>query len=94
MTAFRELVRLQLGIISMVTIVPDFGWLLVVSSGNLLAFSLRDMMPASDPATWVMLGKVQAKFMSDPEKVVAFVRVGFTKGRLLGELLYSSPARS
>ncbi|KAI9638407.1 uncharacterized protein MKK02DRAFT_42797 [Dioszegia hungarica] len=82
-TTFRELVRLQLGIISMVTIVPDFGWLLVVSSGNLLAFSLRDMMPASDPATWVMLGKVQAKFMSDPEKVVAFVRVGFTKGRLL-----------
>jgi hypothetical protein len=70
----------------MVTVVPDFGWLLVLTSGNLLAFSLRDMMPASDTATWVMLGKLQARVLSDPTKVVAFVRVGFTKGRLLGEL--------
>jgi hypothetical protein len=83
--AFRELIRLNFGIINMVTIVPDFGWLLVLASGSLLAFSLREMMPASDPATWVMLGKVQAKELGEPEKLVAFVRVGFTKGRLLGK---------
>lgn len=69
----------------MVSVVPDFGWLLVLTSGNLYAFSLREMIPASDPATWVMLGKVQATVLSDPEKIVAFARVGFTKGRLMGE---------
>lgn len=69
----------------MVSVVPDFGWLLVLTSGNLLAFSLREMMPASDPATWVMLGKVQARALSDPEKAVSFAKIGFTKGRLMGE---------
>jgi hypothetical protein len=83
--AYRELVRLQSGVIRMISVVQDFGWLLVLISGNLLAFSLREMMPASDPATWVMLGQVQARVLSDPEKIVAFVRVGFTKGRLMGE---------
>lgn len=72
-------------LISAISVVPDFGWLLVVSFGNLHAYDLKQMMPASDPATWVMMGKEQARQISPLDKSIVFVRVGFTKGRLLGQ---------
>ncbi|WWC85367.1 uncharacterized protein L201_000230 [Kwoniella dendrophila CBS 6074] len=80
---FRELIKFQFGHISMVTIVPDFGWLLVSASGSLLAYNLRDMIPTSNPDTWVVKGRLEGQSLSAPEHSVAFARVGVTKGRLL-----------
>lgn len=71
--------------ITAVSVLPDFGWLFVLSSGSLLAFSLQELIPASDPATWSSLGKDKAVELGEKDRHVAFVRVGVTKGRVLGE---------
>ncbi|WVW83239.1 hypothetical protein I302_105258 [Kwoniella bestiolae CBS 10118] len=80
---FRELIKFSSGHISMVSIVPDFGWLLVSSSGSLLAYNLRDMIPTSNPDTWIAKGRLEGQRLSVPEHNIAFARVGVTKGRLL-----------
>ncbi|WWD15802.1 hypothetical protein CI109_100226 [Kwoniella shandongensis] len=81
--AFRELIRLNAGHITMVAVVPDFGWSLVLSSGSLIAYNLRDMMPTSEPSTWVQKGRPHGSVLSATDHIVAFVRIGVTKGRLL-----------
>ncbi len=84
--AYRELIRFHIGSISAVSIIPDFGWLLVLlSSGSLLAFNLHEMVPTSDPSTWQLQGRSHGLALSTPELNVAFARVGVTKGRTLGE---------
>ncbi|WRT67006.1 uncharacterized protein IL334_003972 [Kwoniella shivajii] len=80
---FRELIRYNSGHISMVAVIPDFGWLLILTSGSLLAYNLREMIPTSNPETWVFQGRMQGERLSAPEHTVAFVRIGVTKGRLL-----------
>jgi hypothetical protein len=71
--------------ITAVSVLPDFGWLFVLSSGSLLAFSLQQLIPASDPATWSSLGRDKAVELGERDRQVAFVRVGVTKGRVLGK---------
>lgn len=82
--AFRKVIKLHSGTITAMSIVPDFPWLVVLSSGNLLAFSLTGLLPTSDPSTWVLMGRAQAEELSRPEVSVALVKIGLTKGRLLG----------
>ncbi|OCF39870.1 hypothetical protein I317_06307 [Kwoniella heveanensis CBS 569] len=81
--SFRELIRFQTGHIAAVSIVPDFSWLLVVSAGNLLAYSMKEMIPTSNPVTWVSKGRMGGDRLSAADHMVAFVRIGVTKGRLL-----------
>ncbi|WVR05091.1 hypothetical protein IAU60_002103 [Kwoniella sp. DSM 27419] len=81
--SYRELVRLNPGHITMISFVPDFQWLLVLSAGTLLAYSLKEMMPTPDPSTWTTRGKSEGDCLSGLEHFVAFVRIGVTKGRLL-----------
>lgn len=64
---------------------PDFGWILVVHSGSLSIFNLHEMIPTSEPETWIMHSQRQAIKLSAPEHSVAFARVGTTKDRLMGE---------
>lgn len=82
--AYRQVIRLSTGAITAISIVPDFPWLLVLSSGILLAFSLIDMLPTSEPSTWVLTGRSQAEELSRPECPVSLLKIGATKGRLLG----------
>lgn len=84
MVAFRELVRVNTGPISAIFAMPDFGWLLAVNAGSLVAFNLHAMIPTSEPETWVMQGQAQAVKLSAAEHNVAFARVGMTKDRLMG----------
>jgi hypothetical protein len=65
-------------------IVADFGWILVVQGGKLAAFNLNEMIPTSDTSTWLMVGKLQAVKMSPADHNVSFVRIGYTKDRLMG----------
>ncbi|WVF72308.1 hypothetical protein IAT40_007121 [Kwoniella sp. CBS 6097] len=81
--SFRELIRFQAGYITAVSIVPDFGWLLVVSAGHLLAYNMKEMIPTSNPVTWVTKGRTDGDRLSGVDHMVAFVRIGVTKGRLL-----------
>lgn len=81
----RELIRLPGHAISSIALVIDFGWVLVVHGGSLLAFNLHNMIPTSEPSTWKMQGKSQAVKISSNEHSVAFVRMGYTKDRLMGE---------
>nr|XP_019013428.1 uncharacterized protein I206_01495 [Kwoniella pini CBS 10737]OCF52209.1 hypothetical protein I206_01495 [Kwoniella pini CBS 10737] len=80
---FRELLRFNSGHITMISVVPDFGWILVVSSGSLLAYDLREMIPTSNPDTWITKGRLEGQRLSEPEHNIAFARVGVTKSRLL-----------
>lgn len=57
----------------------------MVQSGALSAFNLNEMIPTSDTSTWVMAGKLQAVKLSPTEHNVSFVRIGYTKDRLMGE---------
>jgi hypothetical protein len=85
--AYRELVRIpSMASITAVTVIPDFGWLLVKIGGRLFAFNLGLMMPTHEPTTWVKTTLTQGIELSTPAEEVAFVRLGTTKGRLLGEL--------
>ena len=81
--AYRELIKFTSRAITTVSIVPDFGWLLVLASGTLIAFDLHEIMPTSEPSTWVQQTKSQGIVMSSAETEVAFARVGTTKGRTL-----------
>lgn len=83
--AIRELVRLTGPLITSIATVVDFGWILVIHGGSLLAFNLHTMIPTSEPSTWVMQGKLQAVKLSANEHNVNFVRLGYTKDRLMGE---------
>jgi hypothetical protein len=65
-------------------VVADFGWVLVVQGGKLVAFNLNEMIPTSDTSTWLMVGKLQAVKMSPADHNVSFVRIGYTKDRLMG----------
>lgn len=56
----------------------------MVQGGRLTAFNLNEMIPTSDTSTWVMVGKLQAVKMSLAEHNVSFVRIGYTKDRLMG----------
>jgi len=73
--------------VSTITIIPDFGWLLVVVGGSLIAFNLRDIIPTHAPETWIKTTQAQGIELTPPDQDVAFVRVGTTKGRLLGRWL-------
>lgn len=84
--AFRELVQLQNGQISSIALVPEFSWLLVLSSGILLAFNLKRMMPTSDPSTWISMGRAQGQLLNQPGHSAAWIYTGKTKGRTLSEL--------
>jgi hypothetical protein len=84
-TAYRELIHFGSGFISSITIVPDFGRLLVLSSGSLWAFDLTQMIPTHEPVTWTRVAGRSGVELSGPEHTVAFVRMGMTKGRLLSE---------
>lgn len=57
----------------------------MLASGALTAFNLHEVMPTSDPSTWLPRVKNQGLEMSSLEQNVAFVRVGATKGRTLGK---------
>ncbi|EAL22516.1 hypothetical protein CNBB3940 [Cryptococcus deneoformans B-3501A] len=81
--SFRELVQLQNGQISSIALVPEFSWLLVLSSGTLLAFNLKRMMPTSDPSTWMSMGRAQGQLLNQSGHSVAWVYTGKTKGRTL-----------
>jgi hypothetical protein len=83
--AMRELIRLPGRAVSSIALVVDFGWLLVVHGGSLLAFNLHTMIPTSDPSTWSVQGKSGAVKISSNDHSVAFVRMGYTKDRLMGE---------
>lgn len=83
--AYRELIRFNSGFITAICIVPDFGWLLVLVSGSLLAFNLREMITTPEPVTWAPKGRMHGLELSSLEQNVAFVKVGTTKGRTLGE---------
>jgi hypothetical protein len=48
------------------------------------------MIPTSDTSTWLMVGKLQAVKISSAEHNVSFVRVGYTKDRLMGMFMFSS----
>jgi hypothetical protein len=85
MIAYRELVRFASGYISSISVVPDFGQLLIVNAGSLLTFDLNGMIPTSEPVTWVPKVRRDGVMLNSEESAVAFVRVGTTKGRLLGE---------
>jgi hypothetical protein len=85
MIAFRQVIKLHSGTITAMSIIPDFPWLVVLSSGVLLAFSLPEMLPTSDPSTWILSGRAQAEELSRMDMSVAVVKIGMTKGRLLGE---------
>lgn len=82
----RELIRLPGHAISSIALVVDFGWVLVVHGGALLAFNLHTMIPTSEPSTWTTQGKSQGVKISSNEHSVAFVRMGYTKDRLMGKL--------
>lgn len=69
-------------------VVADFGWILVVQGGKLSAFNLNNMIPTSDTSTWVMVGKLQAVKMSPADHDVSFVRIGYTKDRLMGMFVF------
>lgn len=85
MIAYRELIRLHpMMSITMPVVIPDFGWLLVCAGGRLMAFNLKIMIPTHDRSTWLKTTKAQSVELSAPQEV-AFVRLGMTKGRLLGE---------
>ena len=71
-------------------VVADFGWILVVQGGKLAAFNLNEMIPTSDTSTWLMVGKLQAVKMSPADHNVSFVRIGYTKDRLMGMSITSS----
>ncbi|OXG93167.1 hypothetical protein C345_00803 [Cryptococcus neoformans A2-102-5] len=81
--SFRELVQLQNGQISSIALVPEFSWLLVLSSGILLAFNLKRMMPTSDPSTWISMGRAQGQLLNQPGHSAAWIYTGKTKGRTL-----------
>lgn len=89
--AMRELVRLSGPAISSVALIIDFGWILVVHAGSLLAYNLHTMIPTSDPSTWVMQGKLQAVKINSNEHHVSFVRLGYTKDRLMGDFTFVDP---
>ena len=90
-SAYRELITFSRGMISSITIVPDFGWLLVLVSGTLIAFNLRDMVPTHEPVTWSKKLKSQGTHLNGQDQNVAFTRLGVTKDRLLGELCKVRP---
>lgn len=92
---FRELVRLAIdGIptISSVTVVPQFGYLLFLCAGRLLAYSLQDLMPSPDPEAWVARNERAGKWLGDVERSVGFVKVGHCKERLL--VIYACPSKT
>lgn len=72
--------------ISSLAVVVDFGWILVIHGGNLLAFNLNEMIPTSDPSTWAIQGKLQGVQLNPKEHSVSLVRMGYTKDRLMGQL--------
>ena len=84
LAAYRELISFRTGTVTAISIVPDFGWLLVLVSGALLAFNLQEIIPTSEPSTWIPKVRSQGLQMSQPDHNVAFARVGTTKGRTLG----------
>ena len=77
--------------ITSVTVVSDFGYLLVLCAGRLLAYNLRDLLPSPDPDTWVTHDHKAGRMVGDVEKAVTFVRTGYCKERLLGECERSAP---
>ncbi|KIR26825.1 hypothetical protein I309_04203 [Cryptococcus deuterogattii LA55] len=81
--SFRELVQLQNGQISSIALVPEFSWLLVLSSVTLLAFNLKKMMPTSEPATWMSMGRAQGQLLNQSGHSIAWIYTGKTKGRRL-----------
>lgn len=86
--AFRESIRLAIdGIqtISSLTVVPDFGYLLVLCAGRLLAYSLHDLIPSPDSDMWTRHSDGSGRRLGDIERSVTFVRVGVCKQRLLGK---------
>jgi len=60
---------------------------MVIVGGTLVAFNLRDIIPTHAPETWATTTRAQGIQLSQADQDVAFVRVGTTKGRLLGESL-------
>ncbi|WVQ78218.1 hypothetical protein IAT38_000301 [Cryptococcus sp. DSM 104549] len=90
--SYRELIRFNTGHITTVSLIAEFAWLLVVTSGSLIAFSLNKLMPTSDNSTWVKHGRMQGDLLSQPEHVVAWARVGVTKDRVL--VVYAIHARN
>lgn len=78
--------QLQNGQISSIALVPEFSWLLVLSSGTLLAFNLKKMMPTSEPATWMSMGRAQGQLLNQSGHSIAWIYTGKTKGRRLSEL--------
>ncbi|ADV20494.1 hypothetical protein I305_06270 [Cryptococcus gattii E566] len=69
--------------ISSIALVPEFLWLLVLSSGTLLAFNLKKMMPTSEPSTWMSMGRPQGQLLNQSGHSVAWIYTGKTKGRRL-----------
>ncbi|WVQ78219.1 hypothetical protein IAT38_000302 [Cryptococcus sp. DSM 104549] len=95
--SYRELIRFNTGHITTVSLIAEFAWLLVVTSGSLVAFSLNKLMPTSDNTTWVKHGRMQGDLLSQPEHVVAWASVGVTKDRVLdvgSRLRYCMHARN
>ena len=67
--------------------VPDFGWLLVLVSGSLIAYSLDELVPTHEPSTWRVKTRGAGYELGGHEQPTAFARVGVTKGRTMGELM-------
>ncbi|ORX39762.1 hypothetical protein BD324DRAFT_614892 [Kockovaella imperatae] len=81
--SYRELIRFSSGFITSVSVVPEFGWLLVLISGSLIAYSLNELVPTHEPLTWQTKSRGGGYDLSAHEQPTAFVRVGVTKGRTM-----------
>ncbi|WVQ71558.1 hypothetical protein IAR50_001097 [Cryptococcus sp. DSM 104548] len=80
---FREAIRFDAGQVTSITTIPEFPWLLTIHAGTIVAFNLRDMLPAVDPQTWVKQRRIDGILLSLPGQHVAWMSVGQSKGRIL-----------
>ncbi|ODO03369.1 hypothetical protein L198_02215 [Cryptococcus wingfieldii CBS 7118] len=70
-------------VVTSITTIPEFPWLLTMNGGTIVAFNLRDMMTTVDPQTWVRQRRIDGVLLSRPGQHVAWMSVGKSKGRTL-----------
>ena len=88
--AYRQLIDLSVagmatGITSL-SVLPGFGRLLLVFSGQLLSFNLKEMIPNNLPEMWIAKKRSDALELSRMEEgPVCLLRIGKVKQRMLSE---------
>ncbi|WVO12788.1 hypothetical protein L204_100396 [Cryptococcus depauperatus] len=81
--SFRQLIKFESGHITTVAVSEDSGWMLVISSGILYAFGLKELIPTSEPSTWNVKSQRQGEILSRQGQTVIWVCTGETKGKTL-----------